>query len=56
MFKKKLEEQDLLGGNKDDKPAEEKKPEQGAGYDDAEREKLDKLFNEPAVNPPAVNQ
>jgi membrane protein required for colicin V production len=56
MFKKKLEEQDLLGGKKDDKPAEEKKPEQGAGYDDAEREKLDKLFNEPAVNPPSVNQ
>lgn len=56
MFKKKLEEQDLLGGKKDDKPAVEKKPEQGTGYDDAEREKLDKLFNEPAVNPPAVNQ
>jgi membrane protein required for colicin V production len=56
MFKKKLEEQDLLGGKKDDEPAEEKKPEQGAGYDDAEREKLDKLFNEPAVNPPSVNQ
>lgn len=56
MFKKKLEEQNLLGGKKDDKPAEEKKPEQGAGYGDAEREKLDELFNEPAVNPPSVNQ
>lgn len=57
MFKKKLEEQNLLGGKKDDQPAqEEKKSEQGAGYDDAEREKLDRLFNEPAVNPPSVNQ
>lgn len=56
MFKKKLEQQDLLGGKKDDAPAEEKKPEEGPGYNDAEREKLDKLFNEPAVNPPAVNQ
>lgn len=56
MFKKKLEDQDLLGGKKDDvAPVEEKKPEDGPGYNDAEREKLDKLFNEPAVNPPAVN-
>lgn len=58
MFKKKLEEQDLLGGKKKDTPpAQEQKPaEAGPGYNDAEREKLDKLFNEPAVNPPAVNQ
>lgn len=55
VFKKKLEEQDILGGKKDDAPVEENKPEAGPGYDDAEREKLDKLFNEPAVNPPAVN-
>ena len=37
--------------------AQEQNPaEAGPGYNDAEREKLDKLFNEPAVNPPAVNQ
>lgn len=57
LIKKKLEEQNLLGtGKKTETPPEEKKLEDGAGYDDAEREKLDKLFNEPAVSPPTVNQ
>ena len=56
LIKKKLEEQNLLGTDKKtETPVDEKKPEDGAGYDDAEREKLDKLFNEPAVMPPTVN-
>lgn len=58
LIKKKLEEQNLLGGDKkteDTKPVE-KTPETGTkageGYKDDQRQKLDKLFNEPA----AVNQ
>lgn len=62
LIKKKLEEQNLLGGDKktdDAKPAEaapETGTKAGEGYKEEQREKLDKLFNEPTVNPPAGNQ
>ncbi len=49
LFKKKLEEQDLLGGGKKesvDAPAPEE------GYKDEQREKLEKLFDEPALDMP----
>jgi membrane protein required for colicin V production len=55
LIKKKLEEQDLLGGDKKKEPeaeltitplTDEKKTD---GYKDEEREKLDKLFNEGPV-------
>ena len=47
-IKKKLEEQDLLGGGKK-KEAAPVTPEK-EGYDEQERERLDKLFNEPVTN------
>lgn len=57
IIKKKLEEQNLLGGKGKEPDAEltvtplpddaDKKDE---GYKEEEREKLDKLFNEPATN------
>ena len=58
LIKKKLEEQDLLGGKKRDPEAEltitpltdDADTKQGDGYNDQEREKLDKLFNDPATN------
>ncbi len=54
LIKKKLEEQNLLGsGKKDDGPKETPVPADGAsseGYDSKEREKMDQLFNEPAIN------
>lgn len=56
LIKNKLQEQNLLGGNKKDDsekaaPAADTPPApQGQGYDDEERKKLDKLFNEPVVN------
>jgi membrane protein required for colicin V production len=51
LIKKKLEAQDLLGtGQKPVVLPDEKKPESGAGYSDAEREKIEKLFNEPVTN------
>lgn len=62
LIKKKLEEQDLLGtGKPKDQatPAPEQPPAtngKGTGYGEEQREKLDKLFNEPAVNPPATNE
>ncbi len=58
-IKKKLEEQNLLGSGKkeeDVKPAEDSASPapapavKGEGYEDEQREKLDKLFNEPVVN------
>jgi len=58
LIKKKLQEQDLLGTGKKDKPAPETapvvKPEDGTGYQEEQREKLDKLFNEPAVTGPVT--
>ncbi len=60
LFKKKLEEQDILGtGKKEETP--DKTPVE-EGYKDEQREKLDKLFDEPPmpqINPsstPLVNQ
>ena len=54
LIKKKLEEQDLLGGKKKDPEAEltvtPLSDDAGDGYNNEEREKLDKLFNEPATN------
>jgi len=64
LFKKKLEEQDLLGTGKKPEPEAapaDPKPAEGEGYEDEQREKLEKLFNEPAVEgappqpAPAVN-
>jgi membrane protein required for colicin V production len=53
LIKKKLEDQHLLGGDTktDESAPETAKPEEkGEGYKDDQREKLDKLFNEPAIN------
>ena len=54
LIKKKLEEQDLLGGKKKDPEAEltvtPLSDDAGDGCNNEEREKLDKLFNEPATN------
>lgn len=52
LIKKKLEEQDLLGGKKAEPDAELKiTPLEGdEGYDDRQRKELDKLFNEPVTN------
>lgn len=59
LIKKKLEDQNLLGGKKRDPDAKlsitplEDAPADtpaGEGYKDEEREKLDELFNEPATN------
>ncbi len=54
LIKKKLEDQNLLGfDKKDDKAAEPVTPapqEGGAGYQDEQRQKLEKLFNDPAVS------
>lgn len=54
-FKKTLMEQNLLGTAKkskdEPKPATDAKPQEGEGYKDEQRERLDKLFNEPSVNP-----
>lgn len=51
LIKKKLEEQNLLGtGEKKAEPHAEPKKEDGEGYKEEQREKLDKLFNEPATN------
>jgi membrane protein required for colicin V production len=52
-IKKKLEEQNLLGtGVKEDtEPKAETDPvKSGTGYEEEQREKLEKLFNDPAVN------
>lgn len=58
IIKKKLEEQDLLGGKKDGPDAkltitplgDDKDDPRGEGYKDEERERLDKLFkDDPAV-------
>jgi membrane protein required for colicin V production len=58
QFKKKLEETDLLAGEKAKKkpqgtttpaPVENKKPDE-EGYREEQRDKLDELFNEPALN------
>lgn len=57
LIKKKLEEQNLLGGGKKKEPEAEltitpltdDTKTQGDGYNDQEREKLDKLFNEGPV-------
>lgn len=52
LFKKKLEEQDLLGGGK--KEAIEKPATEEEGYQEEQREKLEKLFDDPALDmPPA---
>ncbi len=54
LIKKKLEEQNLLGGKEKEPEAEltikPLKEEDEEGYKDEERKKLDKLFNEPAMN------
>lgn len=55
LIKQKLEEQNLLGGKKKDPDADLKvvplsDEKAGEGYNDAERKKLDKLFNEPTMN------
>ena len=58
LIKKKLEEQNLLGGEKAALPADGPRQDQtpvpapgtSGGYNDQEREKLDKLFSEPTVN------
>lgn len=59
LIKKKLEEQNLLGGKKKEPEAElkitplgdDKNDTHGEGYKDEERQKLDKLFNDgPATN------
>ena len=52
LIKKKLEEQDLLGNGTKDKKIEEKPSEQKDGYSDAERKKLESLFNstDPTMN------
>lgn len=58
LIKKKLEDQDLLGLGKKDPEKPDPAPEgeaspapekDGAGYGDEQREKLEKLFNDPAV-------
>lgn len=57
LIKKKLEDQDLLGigKKKDEQPAAAPEGETaapaptGTGYGDEQREKLEKLFNDPAV-------
>jgi len=56
QFKKKLEDTDLLAGEKKDEKTEDvpvviddKKPGE-EGYQDDQRDKLDELFNEPAIN------
>ncbi len=48
LIKQKLEEQDLLGGGKKKEPEAPKVEKEG--YDEQERERLDKLFNEPVTN------
>jgi membrane protein required for colicin V production len=52
LIKKKLEEQDLLGNeNKDATPSGETSADKvDEGYQEEQRQKLDKLFDEPAVN------
>ncbi|PZQ44978.1 MAG: colicin V production family protein [Micavibrio aeruginosavorus] len=65
LIKKKLEEQDLLGGGKKESAKEpeakltivplsddkkETEKKSGEGYDDKQRQKLDQLFTEPATN------
>lgn len=53
LIKKKLEDQNLLGNEKktDDKNAAPAEPEQGGtGYGNQQREKLEQLFNDPAVS------
>jgi membrane protein required for colicin V production len=52
LIKQKLEEQNLLGGAKKDeaRPAAETPPAKGEGYDEQQRENLDKLFSEPVTN------
>ena len=49
LIKKKLEESDLLGTGKKKETAPEK-PAATEGYDEQERKRLDKLFNEPVTN------
>ncbi len=50
MFKKQLEKQNLLGGaHKDAAEVQSEDATKGEGYKDEQREKLDKLFNEPPV-------
>ena len=53
VIKKKLQEQDLLGGKKEIVPLDKKDPKDEDkskdGYQNDERAKLDKLFTEPAV-------
>jgi len=52
-FKKKLEDSDILAGKKSDKtetvPVVIDNKKDGEGYKDDQREKLDKLFSEPAT-------
>lgn len=55
LIKKRLEEQNLLGAPRKDTPAPAQEglapaPEQGEGYKEEQRETLDKLFSEPAIN------
>lgn len=52
LIKQKLEAQHLLGGDKKEEGKEDQpalKPEDGKGYQDEQREKLDKLFDEGPV-------
>lgn len=53
LIKKKLEDQDLLGGGEKEEAIETPAAEEGTGYEDTEREKLDQLFDDPA---PVMNQ
>lgn len=51
VIKRKLEEQNLLGSSRKDEPPQPqpKDPAKtGAGYDDKERQQMDRLFSEPA--------